>query len=835
MFKNLQIKSLLLLLVGLSGSVTAFAKDADETIASATFNGKNATYTEGWTTTGTGKNRTDCVIIGAGENITSPSFDLSGYTEVTISIKARRFGTLSGSKATIDASIGGTSVGTVDANSTSATTQLDDITFTPTSSMTNAVLVFTCTNATSAGSSHGAGINSITITGKKSDGKPTPTVTIDADGITNTDIYNGTTAGSLSATVTYNDAAIEGATVTWSGDNDGVATIDATGSVTLVAAGSVTFTATFAGNDEYNGATATYGLSVTNSAPNVPGTENNPYTVAQAIAYINTLGTSSSADDVYVSGIISQVDSYNSTYSSITYWISDDGTTANQMEVYSGKGLEGADFSSKDDLQVGDIVTVKGKVKMYKTTPEFDYNNQLVSFERPTAAEVAKITVTEPLIELDANEHSGNIAVQYENVVMDSETIEVQFVDAEGETAEYDWIIADLDANYGIDYIVDPNNGAARTAYLRVYGLDADAEDVCSNIVTITQAAYVAPDEQVEPAQAGVGCFVKVTSTQDITAGNYLIVYEGNETHDAVAFDGSLETLDAKNNGVKVTIADNKIAATSATVAATFTIQPSGSIQSASGYYIGKETNSNGLDAGQDEKYANTIEIDSDGNAVITASGNCTLRYNYASDQLRFRYYKSGQQAVQLYKYDSTANPFLATTVTDAGWATWVPEFNVEVPQGVSAYIVTGTTESNLELTEVLTIPANEPVVLKNEGTYEFNVITENDLVDDVSSNLLQVSDGTIGNDDGVYVLANKTSGVGFYKWAGGTLAAGRVYLPAQAGARSFLGFGNGTSTGIEAVESLKADGSVFDLQGRRVAQPTKGLYVVDGKKVVVK
>ncbi|MBO4621261.1 MAG: hypothetical protein J5635_01165, partial [Paludibacteraceae bacterium] len=48
-------------------------------IATATFNGKNETYTTGWSTTGTGKGRTDCIVIGQNENITSPSFDLSGY------------------------------------------------------------------------------------------------------------------------------------------------------------------------------------------------------------------------------------------------------------------------------------------------------------------------------------------------------------------------------------------------------------------------------------------------------------------------------------------------------------------------------------------------------------------------------------------------------------------------------------------------------------------------------------------------------------------------------------------------------------------------------------
>ena len=263
-------KILSFLLLGFLLSI-GYAWGEDVTIASGTFNGKNATYTTGWSTTGTGVGRTDCVIIGNGENITSPALDLSGYSKVTISIKARRYGTLTGSKATIDASIGGVSQGTVDATGTSATTALKNIEFTPTASMTAAVFVFTCTNATSAGSSHGAGINSITITGTPAgDLSVATTTTIDAAGITNTDVYAGTAAGSLSATVKDNNSAtIGGATVTWSGNNDAVATINATtGAVTLVAAGTVTFTASYAGvTDQYKPSSKTYEMTVTDSTP----------------------------------------------------------------------------------------------------------------------------------------------------------------------------------------------------------------------------------------------------------------------------------------------------------------------------------------------------------------------------------------------------------------------------------------------------------------------------------------------------------------------------------------------------------------------------------------
>lgn len=97
-----------------------------------------------------------------------------------------------------------------------------------------------------------------------------PTVTIDASGITNKNVYSGTAAGSLSATVTYNEVAIGGASVTWEGDDDDVATITSAGVVTLVAAGSVTFTATYAGNTDYKSKTATYTMVVINVDPSAP-------------------------------------------------------------------------------------------------------------------------------------------------------------------------------------------------------------------------------------------------------------------------------------------------------------------------------------------------------------------------------------------------------------------------------------------------------------------------------------------------------------------------------------------------------------------------------------
>lgn len=102
------------------------------------------------------------------------------------------------------------------------------------------------------------------------------------------------------------------------------------------------------------------------TSPDTPttgkGSLSDPYNVAEAIAAIKA-GTAPTAQ-VYLTGIISDVAFYNDQYKSITYYISDDGKSKD-MQVYSGKGLNGADFASKEDLKVGQKVTILGKIMKF--------------------------------------------------------------------------------------------------------------------------------------------------------------------------------------------------------------------------------------------------------------------------------------------------------------------------------------------------------------------------------------------------------------------------------------------------------------------------------------
>lgn len=120
-----------------------------------------------------------------------------------------------------------------------------------------------------------------------------------------------------------------------------------------------------------------------NTDPNQKGSESNPYTVTEAIALIKA-GTAPSTA-VCVKGKITAVTFFNATYSSLSYNIADEGSS-DVIEVYSGKGKDGANFSSKDDLKVGQIVVVKGIVKAFTKNDgtivnEIDKNSTIISIE----------------------------------------------------------------------------------------------------------------------------------------------------------------------------------------------------------------------------------------------------------------------------------------------------------------------------------------------------------------------------------------------------------------------------------------------------------------------
>ena len=188
-------------------------------------------------------------------------------------------------------------------------------------------------------------------------------------------------------------------------------------------------------------------------------------------------------------------------------------------------------------------------------------------------------------------------------------------------------------------------------------------------------------------------------------------------------------------------------------------------------------------------------------------------------------------------------------SVSNAGWATLMLGFNAEIPENVEVYTasIDGTTATLSPVTDIL--PANTAVIVRAEqGDYTFNYTSSEASFS--GTNALQ---GTLHattltpGDNNYYVLANGTNDVGLYivddnteteGYEAFTLGANKAYLgltsASSSASYSFRIEGTTAIEGVEAAEEAAA--VIYDLTGRRIdAATAPGIYIVNGKKVVVK
>ena len=208
------------------------------------------------------------------------------------------------------------------------------------------------------------------------------------------------------------------------------------------------------------------------------------------------------------------------------------------------------------------------------------------------------------------------------------------------------------------------------------------------------------------------------------------------------------------------------------------------------------------------------------GTATITAtvsgkSASCTVTVNNptvtANEGESGEYWATYYNDVMNFTADENTTVFQAALSGDQ--LTMTPVANREVPAGKA--VILKSTAGSITLTPV-----------------DYTTAT-------LDGNALQGTATELTNPGNAYVLNKKNGVVGFYKLqAGKTIGANKAYLIySGSSAPSFLNFVEGSATGIEMpkAETTNSDAEVYDLQGRQVANPTKGLYIVNGKKVVIK
>ena len=181
------------------------------------------------------------------------------------------------------------------------------------------------------------------------------------------------------------------------------------------------------------------------------------------------------------------------------------------------------------------------------------------------------------------------------------------------------------------------------------------------------------------------------------------------------------------------------------------------------------------------------------------------------------------------------------TTITPANdKSTYVTTSDLDFSgvAGLKAYVATAAAGGKVTLEEVGAVPANTPLMLIGTASTEYIV----PLAASASApavNMFVAGDGTTTFDGTTYDYILFSDGL-FYQIGSGAVPVGKAYLHCDAdptaASAPYLSIDFGETTGINAVkDSEKVNGEYYNLAGQRVAQPTKGLYIVNGKKVIIK
>lgn len=181
-------------------------------------------------------------------------------------------------------------------------------------------------------------------------------------------------------------------------------------------------------------------------------------------------------------------------------------------------------------------------------------------------------------------------------------------------------------------------------------------------------------------------------------------------------------------------------------------------------------------------------------------------------------------------------------SVSEAGYATYATKYNVEVPNDENVKVMTVTVNegnSTITLHEIpakTVIPANTGILVKAaQGNHDF-VVTSKEGAKLENNSLIAATTDVTSDGSTYFALTKIGDKVGFAVVNNGVkIPAGKAYLKVPAATTAKFFSLDGEATGINSVKTAKADGAYYTLEGVKTTKPVKGLYIHNGKKIVVK
>jgi len=696
--------------------------------------------------------------------------------------------------------------------------------------------------------------------------KPASTKTATAitiNGTPSTEVYWGEDVTSpTSATVKAGETTV-GTNVTWSSTNTNVATINpSTGVISIVGPGSTTIKATFEETNTYQGSEASYELKVYGIATTLAELQ----TICQA--YGNTaMKAKVTLNNVYVTGIKG-----NNAYIS-------DGT--NGAVIYKNShGFNAGDKLSCSALEMT-VVNYNGAAEITSltsgstgltVTPGQTITPTAMSVNAITAANygtLVKITgVTYDATAGAFKDNSDNSIVFYDNFSASPTLNDGEEYDVTGVILLKNNTIVEICPRNSDDVVAKTIKTTPTSAW-KVGGnvvssiavTKGDAISPTFETNSTGTKTFVSSNSEVATVSntgvislTGTAGIATITATTEANNSYYvsssaLTVIVGEPVENAVFNFGNYQDY---GSGVVPTSETVYVEGVEKTwTAGDVTMKTNGKIR----WYIG----SNGLDL---KLYSKKVdEVETTKITISAPSGKKLVKFiikgsSFGSMTADKGTYDSGtwtgseNEVTLTWGGSSTiglstvtvfyTDQEIAVSMNEYGYMTYCNK-NVALSFGdLEAFVVSSVGADNVTLSPITQAPSNTPVVLKGAAGSHNLIVLES--AESIETNKLKVSAGSITTTESEtrYALANKNSIVGFYKVNAGTMVPeGKCYVSVSnstPSARDFLEFCiEGEATSIGEIDNVQSGNEVFDLQGRRIAQPAKGLYIKNGKKVVIK
>lgn len=233
--------------------------------------------------------------------------------------------------------------------------------------------------------------------------------------------------------------------------------------------------------------------------------------------------------------------------------------------------------------------------------------------------------------------------------------------------------------------------------------------------------------------------------------------------------------------------------------------------------------------------------------AASSTAGTYTLKYP-AKDGGQNRYLYAYSDRTDCTGSYSTPNDFklsyvttLPVTIGTSGYATLYAPVDLTIPDGATVYTISGVNDDKtaVNVEEVTgTIPANTAVLITGSASsYDFTIastITEFSGTNILKGQIATIDASTVTTP---YTMQKIGDEKGFAKFNGDYLKGFKAYLENPISTSGTLALHFPDATGINAINAATENGNatIYDLQGRRVQNAARGLYIVNGKKVLVK